>query len=78
MSKSSSNKKIITVIILLIVIALGLAALIFHKPIMSQQMISSWFESKSETLNETSKDDAQIKLLAPTNSGSNLLQERSR
>jgi hypothetical protein len=78
MSKSPSNKKIITVIILLIAVALGLAALIFYKPIISQQIISSWFESKSETLSETSKDDAQIKLLAPANSGSNLLQERSR
>lgn len=78
MNKNKSNKKIIIAILALGAIALELSILIIYKPTIGQQVVSSWFESKSETINKSSKEDERIKLLAPASSGSNLIQERGR
>ena len=78
MNKNKPNKKLIIAMAAFAAIALELSILIIYKPIIGQQIISSWFESKPETVSESSSNDGLIKLLAPSNSGSNLIQERSR
>lgn len=78
MNKNKTNKKLIIAVAVFAAIALELSILIIYKPIIGQQIISSWFESKPETVSESSSNDGLIKLLAPSNSGSNLTQERSR
>ncbi len=78
MNKNKPNKKLIIAVAVFAAIALELSILIIYKPIIGQQIISSWFESKPETVSESSSNDGLIKLLAPSNSGSNLTQERSR
>jgi hypothetical protein len=78
MNKNKPNKKLIIAMAVFAAIALELSILIIYKPIIGQQIISSWFESKPETASESSSNDGLIKLLAPSNSGSNLTQERSR
>lgn len=78
MNKNKPNKKLIIAMAVFAAIALELSILIIYKPIIGQQIISSWFESKPETVSESLNNESPIQLLAPSNSGSNLTQERSR